>query len=66
MAIVGAMTLARRAMGLSSITRVLPGAAVLAPDVIDPLVRDNAVPVEVQTTAEAEQLFGVHPNHDKD
>ena len=66
MAIVGAMTLARRAMGLSPLTRVLPGAAVLAPDVIDPLARGQSRPIEIHTTAEAEQLLGIHAKHDDD
>jgi NADH-quinone oxidoreductase subunit J len=65
MAIVGAMTLARRTMGLSPVTRVLPGAAVLAPDVIEPLAR-QATPIEIHTTVEAEQLFGIHAKHDDD
>ena len=66
MAIVGAMTLARRTMGLSSVTRVLPGSAVLAPDVIDSLNRGKSEPVELHTTAEGEQLFGIHAKHDDD
>ena len=65
MAIVGAMTLARRTMGLSPVTRVLPGAAVLAPDVIDPLARDSK-PIEIHTTAEAERLSGIQAKHDDD
>src|ERR1700687_2025905 len=65
MAIVGAMTLARRTMGLSPVTSVLPGAAVLAPEATDPLVR-HSTPVEIHTTAEAERLFGIHGKHDGD
>jgi NADH-quinone oxidoreductase subunit J len=66
MAIVGAMTLARRTMGLSPVTRVLPGAAVLAPDVIDPLARGESRPLEMHTTREAVQAFGIHAKHDDD
>src|SRR5882762_8158609 len=66
MAIVGAMTLARRTMGLSSVTRVLPGAAVLAPDVVDSLVHDNRATIEAHTTGEAEELFGVHAKPGED
>lgn len=66
MAIVGAMTLARRTMGLSAVARVIPGAAVLAPDVIDSLDRSLANPVEVHTIAEGEELFGVQAKHDLD
>jgi len=65
MAIVGAMSLARRTMRLSPVTRVLPGAAVLAPDVLDPLAR-KAPPIEIRTTREAEQRFGISAKHDND
>jgi len=66
MAIVGAMTLARRTVGLSPVTRVLPGAAVLASDVIDPLARGESRPIEMHTTSEAEQAFGIHATHGDD
>jgi NADH-quinone oxidoreductase subunit J len=66
MAIVGAMTLARRTMGLSEVARVLPGTAVLSPDVIDSLERRQLAPVETHTIAEGEELFGVHAKHDDD
>jgi len=66
MAIVGAMTLARRTMGLSPVARVLPGTAVLAPDVIDPLDRGAGKPFEMRTTAAGEQLYGIHAKHDDD
>jgi len=64
MAIVGALTLARRTMGLSTVARVLPGAQVLARDVLDPLGPRNAAPIETHSTAEAEQLFGVQAKHE--
>src|SRR5258705_2560640 len=66
MAIVGAMTLARRTMGLSEVTRVLPGAAVLSPDVIDSLERRRLAPIETHTIAQGEELFGVQTEHDVD
>jgi NADH-quinone oxidoreductase subunit J len=66
MAIVGAMTLARRTMGLSAVARVLPGAAVLAVDVIDSLNRGKSKPIELHTTVEAEQFFGIQGKHDDD
>lgn len=66
MAIVGAMTLARRTMALSAVSRVLPGAAVLAADVIDSLDRRKSKPIEVHTTAEAERLFGIQGKHEDD
>lgn len=66
MAIVGAMTLARRATSLSAVSRVLPGGAVLAPDVLDSLDRQSTKPIEMHTTADAEQFFGVQGKRDDD
>jgi NADH-quinone oxidoreductase subunit J len=63
MAIVGAMTLARRTRELSAVSRVLPGAAVLAPDVIDSLDRRSGKPTQAHTVAEAQELFGVQAEH---
>jgi NADH-quinone oxidoreductase subunit J len=57
MAIVGAMSLARRNTILSSTARVVPGAQVLAMD-IDP-TRGGKETVETDTTAEAAHLLGV-------
>lgn len=59
MAIVGAMSLARRSMALSPLARVVPGAQVLAVDVIQPRVASDLPPVKTETTAEAERLLGV-------
>lgn len=64
MALVGAMTLARRAKKLSPITRVVPGTAVLARDVLDSLAPPAAAPIEAHTTREAERIFGVKGRHD--
>jgi NADH-quinone oxidoreductase subunit J len=58
MAIVGAMSLARRG-ALSSTARVVPGAQVLAMDIVNPRAVGNATPVETDTTAEAAHLLGV-------
>jgi len=66
MAIVGAMTLARRTMALSSVARVIPGASVLAADIVDSLDRTTAQPIETHTVAESERLFGVQAKHDLD
>jgi NADH-quinone oxidoreductase subunit J len=59
MAIVGAMSLARRTQVLSATARVVPGAQVLAMDVVDPRAVGNLRPIEAETTAEAAQLLGV-------
>ncbi len=65
MAIVGAMSLARRTKNLAPTTRVVPGAAVLARDVINPLAPPELQPVAVNSINEAEQLFGVHGQRDE-
>lgn len=62
MAIVGAMTLARRASILSTSVRVVPGVQVLTRSTADPgYVRDfkEVRPVETHSTAEAERLLGL-------
>jgi NADH-quinone oxidoreductase subunit J len=63
MAIVGAMTLARRTRELSAVSRVVPGSAVLAADVIDSLDRRSGKPTQAHTVAEAEGIFGVQAKH---
>jgi NADH-quinone oxidoreductase subunit J len=67
MAIVGAMSLARRTSVLSSTARVVPGAQVLAMDVLNPRAVGDWRPVETETTAEAAHLLGVdfHPDPEK-
>ncbi|MEO8436237.1 MAG: NADH-quinone oxidoreductase subunit J [Pyrinomonadaceae bacterium] len=56
MAIVGAMTLARTGGLVSPRVGVLPGAQVLAPDVID---SPNAEPLETDTTDEAARVLKI-------
>jgi NADH-quinone oxidoreductase subunit J len=60
MAIVGAMTLARRGGLLSATARIVPGAAHLPLSLIDPAVgHESTEGVEAETTAEAERLLGI-------
>jgi NADH-quinone oxidoreductase subunit J len=58
MAIVGAMSLARRSDKLSATARVIPGAQVLARDIVDPRAVGDLRPVETDSTAAAAQLLG--------
>jgi NADH-quinone oxidoreductase subunit J len=58
MAIVGAMSLARRANILPAGARVIPGAQVLPMDVVDPRRVGDATEVETDTTDEAARLLG--------
>ena len=58
MAIVGAMSLARRSNIITPTSRVVPGSQVLAMNVLDPLSMDEAT-VETDSTAEARFLMGV-------
>ncbi|HMF55749.1 MAG TPA: NADH-quinone oxidoreductase subunit J [Pyrinomonadaceae bacterium] len=61
MAIVGAMTLASRTGGgfFSPNVRVVPGAAVLPRQIVDPNAVGDATPVIAETTEEAARLLGV-------
>jgi NADH-quinone oxidoreductase subunit J len=59
MAIVGAMTLARRASFTSANVRIVPGAAVLPRHIVDPAAIGDATPVEATTTAGAERILGL-------
>ena len=59
MAIVGAMSLARRSPVLSATARVVPGAQVLAMDIVNPRAIGDHTAVETETTAEAAHLLGV-------
>ena len=63
MAIVGAMSLARRANILSPGARVVPGAQVLAMDIVNPAAVGDLRPVETGTTEEAAHLLGVTIEH---
>lgn len=58
MAIVGAMSLARRSNIISPTSRVVPGSQVLAMNVLDPLASDETA-VETDSTVEARFLMGV-------
>lgn len=59
MAIVGAMSLARRTGFLSPTARVVPGAQVLAMDIVNPRAAGDLRAVETNTTDEAAHLLGV-------
>ena len=60
MAIVGAMTLARRGGLLASSARVVPGTSVFPLSMVDPNAEpDDLRPVEADTTDEAARLLGV-------
>src|ERR1041385_919368 len=60
MAIVGAMTLARRGGLLSSSARVVPGTTVFPRSMVDPNAKpDDLRPVEADTTAEAARVLGI-------
>jgi NADH-quinone oxidoreductase subunit J len=64
MAIVGAMTLARRANIIPANALVIPGAQVLTKATVDPLAVGDATPVVTHTTAEAARLLGEDDPHD--
>jgi NADH-quinone oxidoreductase subunit J len=64
MAIVGAMTLARRANILPEGAHVIPGSQVLTKQSIDPRAIGDATPVITHSTAEAAQVLGEEGMHD--
>ncbi len=66
MAIVGAMSLARRTSILSPTARVVPGSTVLPIHMIDRRAGDDATPAEADTTDEAARLMGVQFHSDLD
>lgn len=66
MAIVGAMSLARRTTILSATARVIPGAQVLAMDIVNPRAVGKLTAVETETTDEAAHLLGVDFQSDRD
>lgn len=66
MAIVGAMSLARRTTVLSSTARVVPGAQVLSMDIVNPSGREDLRLVETESTTEAAHLLGVDFQSDRD
>lgn len=59
MAIVGAMSLARRTAALSPGARIVPGSQVLPMDVVNPRAVGDATEVETDTTEEAARLLGL-------
>jgi hypothetical protein len=59
MAIVGAMTLARRAAVLRPTDVIVPGAQVLTRQTLTPAPVSDATPVITHTTAEAEHALGL-------
>jgi NADH-quinone oxidoreductase subunit J len=59
MAIVGAMTLARTGGLLTARTGVVPGAQVLAADVLDPKPRPGTPPIVTNTTDQAARALGI-------
>jgi len=59
MAVVGAMTLARRGGLLPPRAVVVPGYQVLARDVLDPRAGENPTPIVSHSTIEAEKLLGI-------
>jgi NADH-quinone oxidoreductase subunit J len=65
MAIVGAMSLARRTSVLSSTARVVPGSQVLGMDIVNPRAVGDLRAVETGTTAEAARLLGVDFHSDR-
>jgi hypothetical protein len=64
MAIVGAMTLARRASVIPPGALVIPGAQVLKKEMIDKSDFGDATPVVAHSTQEAARLLGVDDPHD--
>jgi NADH-quinone oxidoreductase subunit J len=66
MAIVGAMSLARRTSFLSPNARVVPGTQVLAMDIVNPRAIGDLRPVETNTTEEAAHLLGVDSMRDRE
>ena len=59
MAMVGAISLARQSNLLSSTARVVPGAQVLAMDIVKPRGKEDLTAVQTETTDGAAQLMGV-------
>src|SRR6266550_8149872 len=66
MAIVGAMSLARRTGFLSPNARVVPGTQVLAMDIVNPRAVGDQRPVQTETTDEAAHLLGIDSMRDRE
>lgn len=58
MAIVGAMSLARRSSTITPTTRIVPGTQVLPKYLVDASARGDMTPVESETTEEVEKVLG--------
>lgn len=58
MAIVGAMSLARRSSTITPTTRIVPGTQVLPKYLVDANARGDMTPVESETTEEVEKVLG--------
>jgi NADH-quinone oxidoreductase subunit J len=63
MAIVGAMSLARRTDVLPPNARVVPGAQVLAMDILNPSAGEDLRAIETDSTAEAARLLELDKHH---
>ncbi len=59
MAIVGAMSLARRSATLTPTTRIIPGTQVLPKYLVDPKAKYDTTAVESETTEEVEKVLGI-------
>jgi len=59
MAIVGAMSLARRSATLSPTTRIIPGTQVLPKYLVDPKAKYDPSAVESDTTEQVEKVLGI-------
>jgi NADH-quinone oxidoreductase subunit J len=64
MAIVGAMTLARRATNVPPNALVVPGSQVVTRSALNPSAVGDATPVISQTTAEVERAMGIEAGHE--
>lgn len=64
MAIVGAMSLARRTRLLSPLAGVVPGVQILSREIVDPRRFPDLTPVKTETTDEAARLLEVTDEHD--
>jgi NADH-quinone oxidoreductase subunit J len=64
MAIVGAMTLARRANILPEDAHVIPGSQVLTKQTINPRAIGDATPIITHSTTEAAEVLGEEDTHD--
>lgn len=59
MAIVGAMSLARRSSTITPTTRIIPGSQVLPKYLVDPTAKGDMTAIESETTDEVEKILGM-------